>query len=169
MESMKRRVSRSAGIVVGAHLAWGGVAAATLPASAALADSCYGADGPHLNVVVDGLRSTRGDVVVEIYPDDPKHFLGHQAQVNSVHAKLDRSPANVCLTVPGPGYYAVAVFHDENGDRKFNRNALGLPSEGFGLSNNPPIMLGAPSFRAVRFPVSSGDTTIHVRLRYLGR
>ena len=162
---MIRRVSRSARSSAAGFLCC--VFAGLAPAAAWAADQCTG-DGPRLNVVVDGLHSSRGDVVVEIYPDDSKRFLAHQAQVNSIHVKLDRLPPTVCLNVPAPGYYAMAVFHDENGDRKFNRNALGLPSEGFGLSNDPAILFGLPSFRAVRFQVGPGDNTVHVKVHYPG-
>ena len=120
-----------------------------------------------INVVVEGLRSTRGDVVVEIYPDDPKQFLVPKTQVNSIHLKIEGNPQAVCLPVPRPGAYGVAVFHDENGDRAFNRNLLGIPTEGFGLSNNPPVHLSQPSFDAVRIEAGEGETTIHVRLHYL--
>lgn len=120
-----------------------------------------------INVVVEGLRSTRGDVVVEIYPDDPKQFLARGAQVNSIHLKIESNPQTVCLPVPAPGGYAVAVFHDENGDRQFNRNFLGIPTEGFGLSNNPPIHLSTPAFQSVRFEAGEGQTTVHVRLHYM--
>ncbi len=140
----------------------GGVLAAGRPARAG--EGCDGA-GPHVNVVVEGLRSSRGDIVAEIYPDDAKRFLVHHEQVASIHQKLTGLNASVCLTVPSAGYYAMAVFHDENSDYKFNRNALGLPLEGFGLSNNPVVRLGMPSFGSIRFRVE-GDTTLHVRLRY---
>jgi uncharacterized protein (DUF2141 family) len=110
---------------------------------------------------------TRGDLVVEIYPDDEKRFLVSKAQVNSIHVKAETDPQTVCLAVPKPGGYAVAVFHDENGDGKFNRNFLGIPTEGFGLSNNPPIHLGTPSFESVRFEAGDGQTTIHVRMHYV--
>ena len=120
-----------------------------------------------INVVVEGLHSTRGDIVVEIYPDDAKRFLVPKTQVNSIHLKLESNPQSVCLPVPKPGAYGVAIFHDENSDRKFNRNILGIPTEGFGLSNNPPIRLSQPSFESVRFEAGEGETTVHVRLHYL--
>jgi uncharacterized protein (DUF2141 family) len=120
-----------------------------------------------INVIVEGLRSTRGDVVVEIYPDDAKNFLASHTQVNSIHLKIDSNPQPVCLPIPKPGFYGVAVFHDENGDREFNRNFLGIPTEGFGLSNNPPVRFSKPSFETVRFQAGEGQTTIHVRMHYV--
>jgi uncharacterized protein (DUF2141 family) len=142
------------------------VIAAACPAAAADHELCNG-EPTRINVVVEGLRSAHGDIVVEIYPDDAKRFLARKAQVNSIHVKLESRTAAVCLPVPKPGGYAVAIFHDENGDGEFNRNVLGIPSEGFGLSNNPTIHLRMPSFQAVRFEAGDGETTLHVRLHYI--
>ena len=128
-------------------------------------EQCVG-DGPHLRVIVEGLQSNRGYVSVELYPDDPKQFLSHNAQLVVVHDKLASNAATVCLNVPKAGMYALAVYHDENGDDQFNRNVLGIPVEGFGLSNNPKIVFGLPPFETVRFRVADDETTIHVGLRY---
>ncbi len=154
------------------HLFWAGggaalgLALATVGASAAVAgEQCTGA-GPHLRVVVEGLRSSQGYISVELYPDDPKLFLAHNQQLVVAHDKLDRTEATVCLNVPKAGTYALSAYHDENGDDQFNRSKLGIPLEGFGLSNNPKIFLGLPAFETMRFRVSDNETTIHVGLRY---
>jgi uncharacterized protein (DUF2141 family) len=151
-----------------AYLALVVAAAAAAAASPAAAENeqCNG-EPTRINVAIEGLRSAKGDIVVEIYPDDAKRFLVRKAQVNSIHVKLKARSATVCLSVPKPGAYAVAVYHDENGDGEFNRTILGLPTEGFGLSNNPPVHLSAPSFPSVRFEAGEGETTVTIHMRYL--
>jgi uncharacterized protein (DUF2141 family) len=141
--------------------------ALALGASAAQAAACAPGAGSQVNVTVDGLRSGDGDLVVELYADNEDGFLTKRARIARVRERLDRADPSVCLAAPKPGYYALAVYHDENGDHKFNKNFLGLPTEGFGLSNNPPLRLGKPSFESVRFMVGSGETRVRVRLRYL--
>jgi uncharacterized protein (DUF2141 family) len=142
------------------------IAAAAASPAAAQHEQCNG-EPTRINVAVEGLRSAKGDIVVEIYPDDAKRFLVRKAQVNSIHVKLKARSVTICLPVPKPGGYAVAVYHDENGDGEFNRSILGLPSEGFGLSNNPPIHLSAPSFASVRFEAGEGETTVPIHIHYL--
>jgi len=141
----------------------GCVLAAALAAPASAAAACAPAQ---LTVTVDNLHSARGEVAVELYADSEKGFLSKETRIQRVRQKLDRAGAEVCLTPPGPGYYALAVYHDENGDHRFNKNALGLPTEGFGLSNNPPLRLGKPTFRSVRFQFEGG-TEVTVHMRYL--
>lgn len=154
---------------IGRRLATGfaGAALALAGVSAAAAQPTCDGDGPHLTVIVDGLQNSHGYISVELYPDDPKQFLSHNAQLVVAHDKLEKAAATVCLDVPKPGAYALAVYHDENGDDQFNRNSLGLPAEGFGLSNNPKILFGLPPFSAVRFTIDKAETTMHVALRYL--
>ncbi|OYX33100.1 MAG: hypothetical protein B7Y99_07870 [Caulobacterales bacterium 32-69-10] len=143
-------------------------AALTLAAPAARAadaDVHCDAEHPRVEVTVEGLRSRKGDVVVEIYPDTPKGFLTSAGRLGRTRAKAEPGVA-VCIPAPAPGFYAVVVYHDEDGDRHFSKNFLGLPTEGFGVSNNPPPALGKPSFSKVRFEVGPGETPMRVRVRY---
>ena len=32
------------------------------------------------------------------------------------------------------GEYAIAIYHDENGDKKCNTNMIGIPKEGYGFT-----------------------------------
>jgi uncharacterized protein (DUF2141 family) len=63
-----------------------------------------------------------------------------------------------------PGDYAVAFVHDEDGDGQLRKNLLGIPSEGFGISNNPTLF-GAPSFNQAKFKLN-GNTAITVETKY---
>ena len=64
------------------------------------------------------------------------------------------------------GDYAVAVIHDENGNRKLD-TFMGIPREGFGFSRNPPIGFGAPRFTAARFSLQGDTETQQVQMHYL--
>jgi uncharacterized protein (DUF2141 family) len=61
------------------------------------------------------------------------------------------------------GDYAVVVLHDENENRKLDRNWLGKPTEQWGMSNNPAYFLSAPSFEQSRFRLRR-DERIHIKL-----
>ena len=71
-----------------------------------------------------------------------------------------------CFALTAPGYYAVALFHDENGDHHLNTNALGIPTEGYGFSNNPTLYFGPPDLGKVRFSLHPGDNAVAVRMKY---
>ena len=131
-------------------------------------DSCIGAARPRVNVVIEGVRSDRGELVIELYPNDPERFLAHLGRVERVRRKSERTVTNACILAPSAGRYALVLYHDENNDELFNRTRLGLPSEGFGFSNNVRPLLGPPSLKSVLFDVPEGESTVRVRLRYLG-
>ena len=66
-----------------------------------------------------------------------------------------------------PGEYAIAVFHDENGNDDLDRNVFGIPSEGTGASNDAHNMFGPPSYDDARFQLP--DATLHretIHIRY---
>lgn len=123
------------------------------------------ANGVPVNVEVRDLRNTNGELTVTIYGDRAEDFLASGRKLARKRLPITGSTTLACLTVPGPGVYAIAVYHDENGDRKFGRTAFGLPAEGFGFSNDAPTRVGLPSFADARFTVAAngGHLTIHMR------
>jgi uncharacterized protein (DUF2141 family) len=143
---------------------------AVLTAEPARADGqlCAGSAKPKVNVVIEGVRSDRGEVVVELYPDDPDRFLASLGRVERIRRKAERTVTNACIVAPSAGRYALVLYHDENDDEVFNRNRIGLPSEGFGFSNNVRPLFGPPSLKSVLFDVPEGETTVRVHMRYLG-
>ena len=59
-----------------------------------------------------------------------------------------------------PGTYAVAVFHDENGNGEHDIKFLSI--EDFAFSRNARAFFRAPSFDAAAFQVSDPQTTITI-------
>ena len=68
--------------------------------------------------------------------------------------------------MPAPWHLGIAVYHDADGNRRFNRTAIGLPAEGYGFSNNAPALFGLPSFRRVRLAVPRTDMATSISLHY---
>jgi uncharacterized protein (DUF2141 family) len=63
--------------------------------------------------------------------------------------------------------YAVTIFHDENGNKKFDSNFVGYPLEGYGFSNNVKPVLKAPGFDETKFHYDgSGVKQIPITMIY---
>lgn len=133
----------------------------------AQAQASCAAGNPRINVVVEGVRSDRGELVVELYANKEEGFLRAEGRVERVRQKASATVTNACIGAPAPGAYAVVLYHDENSDQKFNRTLIGMPSEGFGLSNNVRPRLRAPSLKSVLINVPEGESTIRVQMRYM--
>ena len=65
-----------------------------------------------------------------------------------------------------PGRYALAVIHDENMNGKLDTNRLGIPTEGYGFSNDVKGLLGPPSFAAASFAYGGRILELRIRLEY---
>lgn len=123
-----------------------------------------------LQIQVNRMRSPDGSINVTIYPDDSAHFLHGKYKIARQIFRVVQPLTTFCIVLPAPGYYAVALFHDENENRHFDTNFLGIPVEGYGFSNNPRLSLGPPPLKDARFSAHTGDNPISISLTYyLGR
>lgn len=134
---------------------------------AAAQEVCTGTPSAvRLFVNVGNVRSAEGLVAVTLYADDSSRFLARRGSLYVGRVPARAGTTRVCIHVPTTGTFAIAVYHDRDANRRFNRNGIGLPAEGYGFSNDAPALFGLPSFRAVRFAVPRTGTSINVRMRY---
>jgi uncharacterized protein (DUF2141 family) len=147
-----------------AALAGVGLALAT---SAHAAPPCLGpSSNVWIYVTVDGVRNAQGQIATTIYPDNPDRFLVKNGSLYVVRTPAVAGSTRFCVFVPQTGVYAIAVYHDEDNSGTLNRaGVLGIPTEGFGFSNNPPTLASLPTFRSVRLAIPRANlaTTIHLK------
>jgi uncharacterized protein (DUF2141 family) len=167
--SCQRRAAPG-GLALGlAALLLAGAAGVGAAAAEPVATDCAAPGAPgaaRLLVSVTGARSAAGSVAITLYGSRPEAFLARGGRLARQRVPLAGGRAEACFALSASGTYAVAVYHDENGDRDFNRSMLGLPAEGYGFSNDAPTPIGLPAFDAVRFAVAPGDNRMVIRLRY---
>jgi len=116
-----------------------------------------------LIVDVEGLRNNDGSVGLALF-NNADTFPA--AALQNALVKPDSLHARFVLEDIPYGTYALSVLHDENDNQQMERNDLGMPTEGFGFSNNPTINFGPPAFSDVEFTVDSDTLTLRVRLLY---
>ena len=144
------------------------IAAMLLPVAAQAQAECQGPKSEtSIEVTVMGLRDAKGQVAVTLYADDPSHFLVKHGSLYSGRVTAVAPVTKMCLYVPKPGVYALAVYHDANANQKFDRGGLiGLPIEAYGFSNNPPTFVSLPTFRSVRLNIARSGMTTSISLKY---
>ena len=144
-------------------------AALALPAPAAAqlgpdAAACRGGPpGQAVLVNVDGFRVRTGSIRVAIYGSDPSRFLARGQTLRKINVPVTGAgPMRICVALPGPGRYAVAVRHDVNGNNHSDW------SDGGGFSRNPRISLTnlRPNYNNVAINVGRGVTPVNVVLNY---
>jgi len=120
-----------------------------------------------LEILFPDLKSQKGGVAVVVFPKSAeKTFPDGGGHVRELYEKLDgSSPFKMTIPDLPEDEYALAAYHDEDGDRKLARDWLGIPAEPFGFSNNPRIYFGAPSFRRSSFLMVPGKNQLTVKLK----
>jgi uncharacterized protein (DUF2141 family) len=119
-----------------------------------------------LTVQVEGLKSQKGLLCYKLFSGSQGFPDSNEKAVRKDCIKITEEPMKLSFKGLTAGSYAVAVFHDTNGDRKLNRNSAGIPAEGYGFSNNPLVKTGPPKFGQAVFLVAGPNTTMQIQMRY---
>ncbi len=148
-----------------------GIAAAgTLASPSAAMPAPAGCTGPAsatwIDVAVEGVRNAEGLVAITLYADNPRKFLAKHGSLYVGRVPAHAGTTTGCIYVPKPGVYAIAIYHDENGDHGFDRTGIGLPAEGYGFSNNPSTLAGLPAFKTVRIAIPRSGLLTRIRMKY---
>lgn len=125
-------------------------------------DPCN-ADVAQVRVTVNGVGSG-GILSVELY-HDPDNFLFKKGRTKRIRIPASEGQHKVCFNLEKQGTYAVAAYHDVNGNRKLNKKWNMMPKEPFGLSNNPEQHLGFPKFSDSAFTTDEFGADISIDLQ----
>lgn len=118
---------------------------------------------PSIEVVVSGFKQPSGTLKVTLYDGDPKRYLVRHGKLRNVVVPVrSTAPMAVCIAVPAPGMYAIALHHDLNGNDSKDR------ADGGGYSRNPSLSLFnlKPAFSKTGFRVGDGPTRTSITLLY---
>jgi len=104
-----------------------------------------------IRVTVKGLRNDKGRVGCSLFNGVEGFPRDREKEFREMWVPIHNGSA-VCGFIGLPaGIYAVSVLHDENSDGKMDFNWFGMPSKGYGFSNDAKAMLLPPSFHAASF------------------
>jgi uncharacterized protein (DUF2141 family) len=124
------------------------------------------AGGATLVVQVEGLKDDQGKVHAALYASEDGFPTKPEKALRHVDAPISGGRARAVFEGIPPGGYAVAVYHDENGNGRLDTGFLGIPTEGLGSSNDAKGFMGPPSFEKARVEVAPGENRITVQVSY---
>src|SRR6202011_3091172 len=122
------------------------------------------ASAARIIVTIDGLHSAQGNVFVGLYASPAKFLQGNECDAQK-KVRASTGPITVAFDNLAPGTYAVGAFHDENGNDHLDTNFLGLPIEGYALSNGVRAVMAKPTFQQAAFTVGNGDKPVGLHIR----
>lgn len=137
---------------------------AAAPASDASGKHCA-AIGFTIDLHVRNVRKGSGVITVDVHDGDPAGFLNNHGLVKRVRTAATQGVTHLCIPVDSEGTYALAVYHDRDADHVFDKNWIGLPTEPYGISNDPPMRFGPPPHEAAAFVVNGPGVPVTVTLR----
>jgi uncharacterized protein (DUF2141 family) len=132
----------------------------------------------NLTVTIEGVHSNAGEILIGLYDradafnlaidsSATKSALLPQAwRIVGASLRAKTGSQSIIFTQLPPGRYAVIAFHDENDNGLLDANAFGVPTEGYGFSNDAHGFLSAPSFDAAAIELGSVDKSISIPLLY---
>ena len=123
------------------------------------------ASAARISVTISGLHSAQGNVFVGLYATPSKFLNGTQNDAMR-RVPASTSPITVVFDNLPPGTYAVGAYHDENGNDHLDTNFLGLPEEGYALSNGVRAVTSKPTFQQAAFTVGDQGAAIALHIRY---
>jgi uncharacterized protein (DUF2141 family) len=146
------------------------LAATVFTSSVAVADEPAPSSPPRATatvaVNVGNFRNTNGMLGCRLYsaragfPESPKGTVERRVSIRGLNAQCSFEG------VP-PGTYAVSVMHDENDNQRLDKNFLGIPTEGYGVSNNHTYAMSSPTWEESKFVVEPGKNLgLGILLRY---
>ena len=130
-----------------------------------------------LGITIHPVRSDTGSLMIGLY-DTGEGFraavansteaglLNDRSRVAGIALRAGSGPQTIVINGLRPGRYAVIAFHDENDDGKLGQSAWGVPTEGYGFSNNARGFLSAPSFASAAFEVGELGAATAITLTY---
>ena len=122
---------------------------------------------PGIHVQIRNIRNSTGTVDCALF-ESPEGFPTEalRAATHVMVIKVRQTQARCDFEDIPPGTYALAVFHDENRNGTLDTNWLGIPTEGYGFSNDVKASLGPPSFAAASFAYDGRTVEMTIRLEY---
>lgn len=117
-----------------------------------------------VRITVQGIRSDKGRIAALAFSNN----IGFPDQVHKAvaRARVDARSGRVTLTLKNvpAGTVAVAVVHDEDANGRLNRNLVGIPLEGVGLSGKP-VAKRPPTFNDAVLDLKA-SRNLEITLKY---
>jgi len=118
----------------------------------------------NLIINISGFPSSEGFAMVALHNSE-ESYKGEEAtaiaktQIKVVDQKVQVIYANLVY-----GWYGISIYHDENTNGKMDKNAMGIPKEAYGFSNNAKGLFGKPGYEDVKFQINSPEKQITINL-----
>ncbi len=119
-------------------------------------------EGHQLIVRIEGIKDVTGHMQIGLYNND-ESFPKVDEEFERFYIPVDSISVIYKIENLLEGYYAIAIYHDKNSNKKIDKNFIGIPKERYGFSNNVRPRFSAPSFEKTKIFIDR-DTNTSIKL-----
>lgn len=119
-----------------------------------------------LTLTVHNIERNQGQLLIAVSKHADTFGPGKSNPYWGKAVKVDATTMQVEINIPY-GEYALAILHDENGNRLMDYNLIRMPKEGYGFSNMAPDTFRPPGFEEAKFVFSEQHQSVQVFMIYL--
>ncbi|MEO9532070.1 MAG: DUF2141 domain-containing protein [Crocinitomicaceae bacterium] len=119
-----------------------------------------------LTVELSNIRNNEGSLFIFLYnyenqfPDNPFKYF----EIKKENVSNNRMLVNIPNM--DKGKYAISLIDDENNNADLDR-FLGIPTEGYGFSNNVKPLLSLPNYNDLLFDLNQNWLRLNLKLQYV--
>jgi uncharacterized protein (DUF2141 family) len=121
------------------------------------------AQNSNLSVTVSGIKNNTGLLTVELYNTKGKFLKTPYKSISSV---IKSNTGTLTFIEIPKGEYSIMAYHDENNNRKLDKNFMGMPKEAVACSNNAKGFIGPPKYEDAKFTITT-DSKISIKMNAL--
>lgn len=115
-----------------------------------------------LTLTLTNIKPGKGHLIIGLFNKE-EGFLKPGRQYLQKKINAHKTQQQYMFENLPSGSYSLAVYQDENGNGTCDTNILGIPTEGYGFSNNIRPKFSAPSFSQTKISVK-GHAAATIRL-----
>lgn len=125
------------------------------------------ADSADLKVVLTGVSSDDGSLMLALV-DSERAFISKKNDTEifrGASLTIQKGRAEYVFKNLPYGEYAIKAFHDRNDNQRLDTNSIGIPTEGYGFSNNARGLFGPPNYSKARFVFDPETSMMTIEIR----
>ena len=126
-------------------------------ALAALPMAAWSAD---LDLTVENVTGA-GDLRVGVYASSADY---RKTAFKEIRAAATGNPVSIRIPGLAAGDYAIAIFHDRNGNQKLDSNMIGIPTEPYGFSGSARNLMAPATWEQAKFSMAADGGAVTVKL-----
>jgi len=124
----------------------------------------FGGSSGRIIVNISGFPSSDGFAMVALNNSSESYKGGADHAIAKTRIMVVDQKVQVIFANLPYGWYGVSIYHDENSNGKMDKNAMGIPKEAYGFSNNAKGIFGKPDYQDVKFELNSAEKQIAINL-----